>query len=127
MVMPHVKGIVVTEGALNAASIQQGLNSLYGGLINNPWKVIAASGSGASQHQREELKELKDKGYKIVCATDNDQAGLKCFKKYLEFGSLTHYCFTDTASDWNDELQRLGLDGLGKYFLQRIKLTKQDS
>ncbi len=120
-IMPHVKGLIVTEGALNAASIQQGLNSLYGGLVNNPWKVIAASGSGASQHQREELKDLKERGYKIVCASDNDTAGLKCFKKYLDFGSVTHYTFTHSAADWNDMLQQLGEIEFAKYFLEKIK------
>jgi len=120
-IMTHIKGLIVTEGALNAASIQQALNTLYGGFIRNPWKVIAASGSGASQHQREELKKLKDKGYKIICASDNDQAGLKCFKKYVEFGSLTHYAFCDTKADWNDELQRLGDIEFAKYFLSRVK------
>ena len=120
-IMPNVKSIVVCEGAFNAASIQQSLNAVYGSAVQNPFKAIAASGSGASLHQRETLKELKDNGYKIICATDRDEAGLKALKKYTEFDCLTHFCLTDTASDWNDELQRLGQKEFTKYFLQRIK------
>lgn len=120
-IMAHVKGLIVCEGAFNALAIQQSLNKLYGGMVKCPWKVVACSGSGASSHQREVFKELKDRGYKVVVAADNDEAGLKMFKKYVDAHAVSHYAFTDQSNDWNDELKRLGHTGLAKYILERIK------
>jgi len=120
-VMPHIKGFIICEGAFNALALQQSLNLLYGNMVRCPWKVVACSGSGASTHQREVFGELKNRGYKIVVAADNDEAGLKMFEKYVQAEAVTHYAFTDTALDWNDELKRLGHIGLAKYLLERIK------
>lgn len=120
-IMPHVKGFIVTEGAFNALSIQQSLDKVYGGTYKSPWKAVACSGSGASEHQLSIFKELKERGYKIVCAPDNDKAGLKMFDKYVANSALTHFALTDGALDWNDELKKMGPKLLAKYFLDRIK------
>jgi 5S rRNA maturation endonuclease (ribonuclease M5) len=120
-IMSNIKAFVVCEGAINAASLQQSLNQLYGSAVQNPFKVVAISGSGAGEHIQDVFRELKEKGYKVICATDNDEAGLKAFKKLHDAGCLTHYAFTDDRADWNDELQKLGHAGLSKYFLARVK------
>lgn len=123
-IAPHIKGLVVTEGAINALSIQQSLDLLYGGILKNPWKAVACSGSGGSSHQLEVFKELIDKGYKVVVAPDKDEAGLKMFKKYVKGQSATHFAITDTEKDWNDELIRLGGIEFARYFLEKIKEIK---
>lgn len=122
----QVKGVIVTEGAFNSIAIQQALNLMYGGIIKNPWRVIAASGSGASDHQRETMKELKDAGYKIVVAPDTDEAGLKMLKKFKETDSMTHWAMTgDTEKDWNDVLKEMGHAEFAKYFISRIQSVKE--
>ena len=119
---PSVQAIVVTEGAFNALSLQQALNTVYGGLYRNPWRVIAASGSGASQAQRDALKEIKDSGVKVVVAPDSDEAGFKMLNKYKDSEVATHYALTmDTEKDWNSMLQEIGHEELGKFFLRQVK------
>ncbi len=119
--MAQVKRIIVTEGAFNALSIQQALNQAYGGVSRSPWRVIACSGSGATELQREALKELKDQGYTVVIAPDTDDAGMKMYQKFIESGCATHYAFTgDTASDWNDKLKELGHKDFAQFVLRSI-------
>jgi len=120
-IMSQIKGFIICEGAFNALALQQSLNKVYGGMVNCPWKVVACSGSGASSHQREVFSELKERGYKIVVAADNDEAGLKMFKKYVDAKAVTHYAFTDESDDWNDILKQIGHLELAKYFLHRVK------
>ena len=122
---PHVKGVVVTEGAFNALAIQQALNKLYGGLYKNPYKVIAASGSGASEHQLEVVKELKDKGYATIVAPDSDEAGMKMLKKFSHTDSITHYVLTGHDNiDWNDALKSMGHEEFAKWFIGRVQRVK---
>jgi hypothetical protein len=119
--MPHIKNLIVTEGALNAIAIKQTLDAVYGELTN-PWKCIAASGSGASSHHLEVLKELKDHGYKIVAAPDSDKAGLKMLKKMQAADCITHYNLTmDDAYDWNDIASSMVPTEFVKWFLSNIK------
>jgi len=119
--MGNVKGIIVAEGAFNAMSINQSLNKMYGGLTKNPWRAIACSGSGVSSHHLETLKELKDKGYKIICASDTDEAGGKMLVKLAEHESCTHWALVDEkGKDWNDMLKQLGHAEFAKYFISRI-------
>jgi 5S rRNA maturation endonuclease (ribonuclease M5) len=119
--MANVKGIVVTEGAFNALAIQQALNTAYGSISNNPWRAIACSGSGATEHHKEALKELKDKGLKVVIAPDTDEAGMNMATKIKESESATHTAFTgDTDKDWNDLLKDIGDKELAKFFLSCI-------
>jgi len=121
----NIKGVIVTEGAFSGLSIQQALNTIYGGVSRSPWRVVAISGSGVSAHQKETLRELKEQGIKIIGATDSDEAGLKALSKMKEANCLTHYCLTmDTEKDWNDLLQEKGHEELGKWFLKNIKLIK---
>lgn len=123
--LAQIKGVIVTEGAFNALSIQQALNTFYGGVSRCPWRVIACSGSGVSEHQEKTLKDLKDKGIKIICASDYDEAGLEMYQKLKDFGSLTHYAFTeDSNKDWNDLIKELGVTEFAKFFLKSI--TKID-
>lgn len=119
--MPNVKGIIITEGAFNCIAIQQALNIGYGGVSNNPWHVVACSGSGGSSHHMEIFKEFKEKGYKVVCAADTDEAGLEMANKYIEHGAVTHTAFTgETTKDWNDKLKELGHREFAKFFISCI-------
>ena len=116
-----IKYIVLTEGAFNALSIMQSMNETYGGLVGNPWKVMALSGSGGSTHHIEVIKGLKDKGYKIVAAFDTDEAGLKALNKFNEAEAVSHFANVETPNvDWNDKLKELGHKEFAKYFLGRI-------
>ena len=116
-----VKGIIVTEGAFNAISINQALSEGYGGFTNSPWRAIACSGSGATEYHQEALKELIGKGYKVVVAPDSDEAGLKMYKKFLKSGCSTHYALTGDSKDWNDKLKEMGHLEFAKFFISRIK------
>lgn len=120
--MANVKGIIVTEGAFNALAVQQALNSAYGGISHNPWRAIACSGSGATDHHKEALKELKDKGLKIVIAPDTDDAGIKMAAKLKEAECVTHSAFTgDTDKDWNDISKSMPPKEFAKFVLSCIK------
>jgi hypothetical protein len=117
-----VKAVVVTEGAFNALSIQQALNSIYGGIANNPWRVTACSGSGATQHHKEAFKELKDNGIRIVIAPDSDDAGFKMLKKYQDAEVCTHYAITeDPERDWNDMKKGMSDEEFAHYFISKVK------
>lgn len=117
-----VKGVIVTEGAFNALSIAQAVSKIYGGFARCPWRAIACSGSGATQHQTEALKELKDRGVKVVIAPDYDEAGTKMLKKMMTAECATHYALTGMeGTDWNDALQQMGQDVFGKWFMSQIK------
>lgn len=119
--LAQIKGIIVCEGAFNALSIQQALNQVYGGVSRCPWRVIACSGSGATELQRETLKELKERGLKVVIAPDTDEAGMKMYQKFVESDAATHYAFTgDTTKDWNDKLKELGHEGFAKFVIKSI-------
>ena len=119
--LAQIKGIIVCEGAFNAIGIQQALNQAYGGMHINPWRVIAASGSGATELQRETLKELKDKGYKVILAPDTDEAGIKMYQKHIDSDCITHYAFTgDSKKDWNNLLKELGHKEFAKFVIKAI-------
>lgn len=118
----NVKGVIVTEGAFNAMAVMQSLNIVYGGISKNPWRAIACSGSGGSQHQIEALTELKNNGVKIVIAPDTDPAGIKMMHKFIEGGAMTHFAITgDTDKDWNDVLKDMGHKEFAKFFLSKIE------
>ncbi len=120
--LAQVKRVIVTEGAFNALSIQQALNQAYGGVSRCPWRVIACSGSGATELQRETLKELKDKGFTVVIAPDTDEAGMKMYQKFLDSGCATHYAFTgDTTKDWNDLLKEMKHEEFAQFFLRSVQ------
>jgi hypothetical protein len=116
-----IKGLIVTEGAFNCLSLQQALHKKYGSILDNPWKVVALSGSGGSEHHIEVLKELKAAGIKIVLAADTDDAGIKFVQKMIKAEAITHYTFSkETDVDWNDVLIRDGQDELLKVFFQNM-------
>ena len=118
----NIKGIVICEGYFNALALQQAFNIKYGGVSNNPWKFICASGSGVSDHQAKTLKDLKEQGYKVIGAFDTDEAGLKGINKMEDAGCLTHYSLTgDSEKDWNDLLKDLGHEEFAKLFLSKVK------
>lgn len=119
----QTRGIIVCEGAFNALSISQALTKAYGGMLKNPWKCVATSGSGSSQHHIDTIKELKDQGLKVVIAGDADEAGLKMLKKFIEADAATHYALTDEdGKDWNDILKRHNnKEEFAKWFIQKIK------
>lgn len=117
----NVKGVVVCEGAFNALSIQQALDKAYGGVLKNPFKVVATSGCGTTKHQIEKLKELKEAGKKIIVAFDSDEPGLKGVRKMIQAEVATHHALTgDTAIDWNDVLKENGPKEAAKIFMKSI-------
>lgn len=118
-----VTGVIVTEGAFNSLSIQQALNDMYGSRERvNPWRCIATSGSGLSDHQVEVLSEYKQKGLAVVMASDSDEAGMKMLRKAHDKECITHYSLTEyTDIDWNDVLMRDGNTGLAQFFMKGIK------
>jgi 5S rRNA maturation endonuclease (ribonuclease M5) len=119
---PQVKYVVVTEGAFNAATLQQCLNKKYGSILSNPYRCIAASGSGASAFQKEKLKELVDNGIKVIIAADNDDAGMKMLEKLQHFGSCTHYAISpEDGLDWNDLLVKYSQEDLLRIFLKQLR------
>lgn len=120
--LAQIKGVIVCEGAFNALSIQQALNSVYGGVSRCPWRLLACSGSGLSEHQAEALKEFKELGLKVVGAPDTDEAGFKMLNKMKELNCITHYLMTgDTEQDWNTLLKSLGHKELAKFVIKNIK------
>ncbi len=120
--LAQIKGVIVCEGAFNALSIQQALNSVYGGVSRCPWRLLACSGSGLSEHQAEALKEFKEAGLKVVGAPDTDEAGFKMLNKMRELNCVTHYLMTgDTEQDWNVLLKNLGHKELAKFVIKNIK------
>jgi hypothetical protein len=121
-ILGHIKAIVIAEGAFNALSIQQSLNDLYGDILKNPFKCIALSGSAGSHHHLEIMKELKDRGYKIIMTSDLDPAGIKMLQTFTVADCLTHYAIMDrpNVGDWNDMLVKVGKKEFAKYFLGRI-------
>src|SRR5688500_7197104 len=118
----NIKGVIVTEGAFNAVAIQQALSSVYPNMLENPWRCVACSGSGASKHHTDTIKELKDGGVKIVLAPDSDKAGMKMLRKFVEADAITHYALTNESDiDWNDALKAMGKRDFAKWFLGGIK------
>lgn len=124
--LAHIRGLIVVEGAFDAIAIQQALNKAYGSVVLNPWRVVAGSGSGATNHQLETLHEMKDKGYKIICAPDVDEAGLGMLAKFKKADACTHYAFTGMNKvDWND-VWKTSQDpkDFMKWFFERVKNAK---
>lgn len=119
---PQIKGVIVCEGAFNALSISQALTKAYGGILKNPWKCVATSGSGASKHHTETIKELKDSGLKTVIAGDSDEAGIKMLTKFIEADAATHFAMSDQdGQDWNDVAKTMSKEEFAKWFIGRIK------
>ena len=122
IIMPHVKAIIVTEGAFNAIAIQQSLDRYYGGPVHNPWKAISTSGSGLSNHQTDVLKNLKEQGYRVIVAPDSDEAGIKMLKKVSNNAAASHYVLTmDDEKDWNDLYNELGYLEFNKFILRGLR------
>jgi hypothetical protein len=120
-----VKNIVITEGAFNCLSLMQAFDSLYLNKLSNPYKVLALSGSGSSHHHIKKIKELKDKGYNIIIAGDNDQAGLKMISKFIKEKALTHFSLPKKEiGDWNDIMKEKGEEELIKVFLSNMENAK---
>jgi hypothetical protein len=118
----NVKGIIVTEGAFNAISINQALNLVYGGIANNPWRAVACSGAGVTKHHKETLKELKEQGLKVVVAADTDEAGANMLNKMKSAEACTHYAFTGHTEDWNEKLKELGHKEFARFFFSCVKV-----
>jgi len=124
----NIKGIIVTEGAFNALAIQQAIAPLYPHILDNPWKCIACSGSGLSQHHIDTLVELKERGIKIIIAPDSDKAGVKMLRKAINANAVTHYNMTmEDNTDWNDLLRSVGKKEFATHFLKSIKKCQQES
>lgn len=119
--LSHIRYLVVTEGGFNALSLQQVLSTHYGGILKNPFKTVAVSGSGLSDHKIEVLKGLISNGIKVIAAPDTDEAGEKLLKKFADAGAATHYAMVEDENvDWNDKLKKLGQD-LVSYFSKSIR------
>jgi hypothetical protein len=120
----QVKYLVVTEGAFNAAALQQALNTRYGGILSNPYRCIASSGSGASEYQRDKLRDVLATDVKVIAAPDNDSAGLRMLEKIQNSAACSHFALVEEdGKDWNDKLLELGDLELAKYFSTRLRKT----
>jgi DNA primase len=118
-IAPHVRMVIVTEGAFDALSIQQSLDTLYD-TGRSPFLVCATSGSNISKHHIEVLTSLKDAGLKIVAAPDSDEAGMGMFQKMVECS--THYAMTDDPlMDWNKLLCNIGRNEMASLFPSMVK------
>ena len=124
--LANVKGIIVTEGAFNAISINQAFTDAYGSIASSPWRAIACSGSSVTEHHQTVLQELVGKGYKVIVAPDSDEAGLKMYHKFLKAKCSTHYAFTGEPKDWNDKIKELGAREFARFFLSRIKTMNEE-
>ena len=123
-VHPHTKAFIVTEGAFNALAIQQAFNRVYGDKPC-PYRCVALSGSGASEHHREVFKEQISKGMKVILAPDSDKAGAKMLKKMQEADAITHFAFTgDDEYDWNDVYKEMEDRDFVRWFLERVTNVK---
>jgi 5S rRNA maturation endonuclease (ribonuclease M5) len=119
---PHIKAVIVCEGAFNALSLQQALNAVYGSVSNNPYRCVATSGCNLTTHHSDVLKELKQQGKKIILGYDYDEAGLKGISRAIKQECITHVAYTgDNKKDWNDLLIELGERELAKFFLKGVK------
>lgn len=117
----NVKYVVVAEGAINAASLQQALNKKYGNLLKNPYRCISTSGANVTKYHSERLNELIESGLKVISAFDNDEAGIKAFERMAKDGACTHYAFVEEdGKDWNDILRQDNGD-LASYFASRLR------
>jgi 5S rRNA maturation endonuclease (ribonuclease M5) len=117
-----IKAVIVCEGAFNALSLQQTLNRVYGGSVNNPYRCIATSGCNMSEHHADLLKELMNQGKKIILGYDYDEAGLKGIQRAIKRQAITHIANTGIDNtDWNDLLKQLGELELAKFFFKRIQ------
>lgn len=116
-----VKYVVVAEGAINAASLQQAFNKRYGNLLKNPYRCVSTSGASVTKYHVDKLNELIGYGLKVISAFDNDEAGIKAFERMAKDGACTHYAFVDEdGKDWNDIL-RCGDADLASYFASRLR------
>lgn len=116
-----VKAFIVTEGAFNALAIQSALYSVYKPM-ECPYKCVALSGSGASQHHQEVFKEQIQQGRKVILAPDSDKAGARMASKMKEAGAVTHIAFTgDSDFDWNDVYKEISGREYVRWFLGKIK------
>jgi len=122
-VLPHIKGFIVVEGGFDVQAIQQALDAAYGSVTQNPWRCVACSGAGSTKHQRETIREWKEKGYKVILAPDADDAGLKMLNKLNKEKAITHYAFPeDEWKDWNDKWQDINdPQEFMKWFFGRVK------
>lgn len=125
----NIRGVIITEGAFNALAVQQSLALVYPNVLSNPWKCIATSGSGLSQHHLETMAELKAKGTKVILAPDSDKAGTKMLRKAVKAEAITHYNMTmESEVDWNDLMIAIGKKQFAKFFLKSIKsVSKAES
>jgi len=121
--MANIKGVIVVEGAFDMFAIQQAMYSAYNGILNCPWRVVACSGSGATKHQLEQMRDVIKKGYKVIVAPDSDEAGLGMARKFIDAGACTHKVFTGEATiDWNDKYKQIGNPKeYSKWFLSRVE------
>jgi len=102
--MANIKGMIVVEGAFDVQALQQAFYAAYGNVLSCPWRVVACSGSGATKHQLEVMRDMVKKGYTVVIAPDSDEAGLNMGRKFTDAGAATHVAYTEDASiDWNDK------------------------
>jgi 5S rRNA maturation endonuclease (ribonuclease M5) len=124
--LPQIRAIVITEGAFDSKSIEQAMMKVYGGILKNPWKCIATSGSGVTRHHMDTLRELKESGIKVIVAPDSDKAGIAMFDKLVEADAITHYAFTeDSGNDWNRISQTMGKEDFSKFFLSKVQSVKR--
>jgi hypothetical protein len=117
-----VKNIVITEGAINAMSLQQAFQKTVSKELCSQFLFISTSGCNMSTHHVEAMKELKDRGYKVILAYDSDEAGIISLDKIKSKECVSHFSLSmDDELDWNDILIKKGPNVLVKTFLSNIR------
>jgi len=93
-----VKVIFLTEGVFDALSIKLAFKG------DVTVKSFATLGCNVSKEQLELIKTIRDKGIKVICAFDSDEAGIKGRKFLLKNHAIDGYIDNENQEDWNSLL-----------------------
>lgn len=92
-----VKVVFLTEGVFDALSIRLSFKN------NSTIRVISTLGCGTSKEQIELLQQIREKGIKLICAFDGDEAGVRgrnfLIKNKAIDGYIDHPILLE--KDWN--------------------------
>lgn len=90
------RGIIITEGAINAASLREKLG--------DEWLYCAISGSNLSDHHLHIIKKILDLGLRVILTPDNDPAGEKMLLNRKNYVIEEFSAVDDKYNDWNEAL-----------------------
>lgn len=114
----NLKGIdvvFVTEGAFDSLSIKTIFKK------NKNIKAIATLGCKTSKIQIEYLKKIKERGIKVICAFDGDEAGIEGRNLLIKEKAINYFIDNKGCEDWNDILIKKGEDFLLNFLKERCR------